>query len=169
VTRQIDLYKVSGTRWTFGDDPVREWVESRLRGDVVNVCAGHHHLDHDSEIVRNDIDESLDADHHVPLTELPDVVDRRFDTVVYDPPWSDYQAGDKYDMPPGKINQTAAHKDALDALCRGDGQIISVAYTAWVMPARLGYTWTDGAAFQPYGRRTAFFGSVDRRVNGKVT
>ena len=168
MTRQIDLYKVRGTRWTFGDDQVRDWAESRLRGDVVNVCAGKHRLDHDGQVVRNDIDEAMEADYHVPLTELPDVLERRFDTVVYDPPWSDYQAQDKYDLPPGKINQTAADKDALDALCRGDGRVISVSYTAWVMPSRLGYDWTDGAAFQPYGRRTAFFGCVDRRVNGKV-
>lgn len=37
---KTELHTVSGSKWTFEDDPVRNWVENRLQGRVLNACAG---------------------------------------------------------------------------------------------------------------------------------
>ncbi|MFB6173241.1 MAG: class I SAM-dependent methyltransferase [Halobacteriales archaeon] len=75
------------TRWTFAPAAVRTWVESRLEGRVLDLFAGGVDLRHDGEVVRNDIDESVDADHHFDAVEVADRFDPdSFDTVVLDPP-----------------------------------------------------------------------------------
>lgn len=163
------VYNVSGTRWTFADEPVFEWVCDRLSGDVINVCSGETHLRHDSDVVRNDIDPQHDADTHMAIVELPDELERQFDTVVYDPPWNEYQAEATYDLPGGVIPQTAEQKDALNALCKPRGKIIGVGYTTHFMPRRLDYKTVDGAVFQPYGRRLPFFAVVEQRINNTIS
>src|SRR6056297_1529565 len=63
-------YTCQPNRWTFQSNKIREWVEERLQGRVLNACAGRTKLVHDGEIVRNDIDEERDADLHVDVCEV---------------------------------------------------------------------------------------------------
>lgn len=42
---------VQPNKWTFQSDKIRRWVEERLRGRVLNACAGKTKLVHDGEAV----------------------------------------------------------------------------------------------------------------------
>jgi len=84
--------------WTFEVPQIREIVEKWLAGEVLNACAGKTKLDHDGPITRNDIDEDRDVDTHVDVREVDEHFDRdRFDTVVYDPPYTAEMAERPYD------------------------------------------------------------------------
>jgi len=84
--------------WTFEVPQIRKLVEMWLAGEVLNACAGKTKLDHDGPIHRNDIDEDGDADSHFDVRELDQHLERhRFDTVVYDPPYTAEMADRHYD------------------------------------------------------------------------
>lgn len=75
------------SRWTFAPEAVRDWVESHLRGRVLDLFAGGTALDHDGEVVRNSTDPDVHADTRFDAREIgahlpPD----SFDTVLLDPP-----------------------------------------------------------------------------------
>lgn len=96
---QVILHRLGArnTRWTFEPDAVREYVESRLAGRVLNVYAGRTELRHDGPAVRVDNDPDLAADHHVDAIEVGELFDpESFDTVVLDPPYSERKAHEKY-------------------------------------------------------------------------
>jgi hypothetical protein len=84
--------------WTFEVPQIRELVESWLAGQVLNACAGKSTLDHDGPIHRNDIDPDRDVDTHHDVRELDDHLGHdRFDTVVFDPPYTAEMAERHYD------------------------------------------------------------------------
>jgi len=155
----LEFHDVSGSRWTFEDDPVREWTRKWCEGRVLNACAGRTRLGYNGEVVRNDIDEDADADTHLDVHDLPDEFGAdAFDTIVFDPPWSGFQSGDKYGG--GDVNWTADIKEGFDQLLRAHGRVIQIGYCASAMPSRLGYERIAVATFAPYGRRKSFVGSV---------
>ncbi|MFA1612088.1 hypothetical protein [Halobellus rubicundus] len=84
--------------WTFEVPQIRELVERWLAGEVLNACAGKTKLDHDGPVLRNDIDRDRDVDTHHDVRELDEHFDHgRFDTVVYDPPYTKEMAERHYD------------------------------------------------------------------------
>lgn len=85
-------------RWTFEYQRAREFVEERLDGRVLNACAGKTKLDHDREIVRNDLNPDRDADYHIDVASIATRFDSQsFDTVVFDPPFDQAQAEEHYE------------------------------------------------------------------------
>lgn len=83
--------------WTFEVPQIRSLVERWLCGDVLNVCAGQVHLDHDGPVHRNDIDEDRDADTHIDARAVDEeFAHGQFDTVVYDPPYTAEMADRHY-------------------------------------------------------------------------
>ena len=158
---QLDLsfHDVSGSRWTFEDDPVREWTLQFCQGRVLNACAGQTSLGYSGEVIRNDLNEDAPADTHLDVHELPrEFGPESFDTIVFDPPWSGFQADDKYQG--GDVNWTRELKEGFDTLLRPRGHIIQLGYSASVMPRDLGYRRISVSVFAPYGRRKAFLGVV---------
>ncbi len=84
--------------WTFETRMVREVVERWLEGRVLNACAGKTELEHDGEIVRNDLNPEMEADMHVDVMEIDEYFDEdSFETVVFDPPFDQSQAEEHYD------------------------------------------------------------------------
>lgn len=157
---QLSFHYVSGSRYTFEDAPPREFAQRWMEGRVLNACAGPTELEHTDEVVRNDIDESVDAATHLDVHELPDEYGpRSFDTIVFDPPWSGFQAGDKYDG--GDVNWTRELREGFDTMLRENGRVIQLGYTATNMPRDLCYEKVAVAVFCPYGRRKDFIGTVD--------
>jgi hypothetical protein len=85
---------------TFKLTPIREWAEAHIAGGgrVLNACAGWEHLTSDSTIVRNDLNESREADLHVDVAELAaHFEESSFDAILFDPPWSCYQSNLRYE------------------------------------------------------------------------
>ena len=85
-------------RWTFETKIVRDVVERCIEGRVLNACAGKTELDHDGEIVRNDLNPDRDADVHHDVCSIDEVFEPcSFDGVVFDPPFDQTQAEEHYD------------------------------------------------------------------------
>lgn len=163
-----ETYHVRGHKWTFEDPTARQWVESRLRGTVVNVCAGATRLTHDGEVITNDIDEDIDTDYSARVRDLPDELGHDVaDTVVYDPPWSVYQSNEEYD---GRmVGKDRIMAEAIDDLVRDGGRVLGFGYQSTVMPADLGFTCREIAVFRLIGRFKDFFGVVDERRDRQLS
>jgi hypothetical protein len=157
----VQLYTIQAQhKWTFESGMVRKWVENRLEGRVLNPCCGPTKLKHSGEVVRNDLDESVNADYHMKARDLPDELGSEvFDTIVFDPPWNVYQANEKYD---GRmVGKSTIMGEALDELLKHGGKVLSFGYIPQVMPREYGYERDELAVFAPHGRRKAFFGVVE--------
>jgi hypothetical protein len=156
---QMEYHTVSGNKWTLEDKPVMEWVRSHIEGRVYNPCCGKTELDGIAEI-RNDIDTSVPADTHLDIHEsLKLQEDKSYTTILFDPPWSGFQSGDKYDG--GEVNWTKDIKEEFNRILKPRGRLIQIGYSTVAMPGRLEYDRTHVAVFQPYGRRKAFYGTLD--------
>jgi len=168
-SEDIDMsyWTVQPNRWTFQSDKIRRWVEQRLNGRVLNACAGKTKLDHDGEIVRNDIDEQRDADLHVDVTEIADHFDRcSFDTIVFDPPFSEYQANKSYE---GRtVGKVALTKRQFHELLKAGGTVIQFGFTTTNMPISLSYEREAVAVFNTLGQMNDYLASVDRKLNGDI-
>lgn len=164
----IDLsyWTVQPDRWTFQSAKIREWVEGWCRGRVLNACAGKTHLELE-DVVRNDIDDGRDADLHVDVCEIADHFEPgSFDTVVYDPPFSQNQANRSYGG--REVGDDALAKRQFHELLRGDGRVIQLGYSTTCMPISLGYTREAVAVFNTLGRMNDYLGTVDRKVNADL-
>lgn len=158
----IDLsyWTIQPNRWTFTNKKVKRWCESQLRGRVLNACAGKTKLAHDHEIVRNDIDEERDADMHVDVCEIADHLEPgSFDTVVYDPPFSHYQANKHYDGQ--QVSKPPVAKREFHELLRPGGRVVQFGFTSTNMPMELGYQRIAVAVFNTLGQMNDILGSVD--------
>ena len=153
--------------WTFEVPQIREIVEEWLSGDVLNACAGKTKLAHDHEIVRNDIDEQRDADLHVDVCAIADHVEpASFDTVVYDPPFSENQANETYDLGGGEAvvaGRDAVAKRQFDELLAPGGRVIQFGYTTTCMPTSLGYDRLEVGVWNTLGRSNDYLSVVDRK------
>jgi len=161
----IDLsyYTVQPNRWTFESSDIRSWVERWLRGRVLNACAGKTKLTHDDEIVRNDINPERDADIHVDVCEIADHFEAAsFDTVVYDPPFSQYQSTRSYDG--RNVGDDGVAKQQFDVLLRPGGRVIQMGYSTTCMPMNLGYPRRAVAVFNTLGRMNDYLGTVDEHA-----
>lgn len=178
------------TKWTFESTPIREWVENRLEGRVLNVCAGETKLEHDNEIVRNDLSPDIDADSHYDAAELSAHYDESsFDFIVFDPPWTLYQANLRYegrhvhstgsnidseidvdklpldlDKDKSQVGHARLAKDGFDYLLREGGRVLQLTYHGTCMPNRLGYEQEERVIFDPIGENKSVIGSIDRKV-----
>jgi hypothetical protein len=159
---ELSYWTVQPDRWTFQSKKIRRWVEERLHGRVLNACAGKTKLAHDHEIVRNDIDEERDADLHVDVCEIADHFDAEsFDTVVYDPPFTQNQASRSYDG--REVGDDALAKRQFDTLLRPGGRVIQFGYTTTCMPMSLPYTRREVAVFNTLGRMNDYLAVVDEK------
>jgi hypothetical protein len=151
VTPSLRYETCASRKWTFEDPNIREWVESRLRGRVLNLCAGKTVLEHPGPVVRNDLDEERDADLHVDAAEIADHVEpSSFDTVVFDPPFSVFQANKTYEGE--TVGYDRRIKEQIDAVLRPGGRVLQFGYTTSAMPSDLGYERDEVVVFNTYGR-----------------
>lgn len=151
-------------RWTFEYKPAREFVESRLSGRVLNACAGKTRLDHDGEIVRNDLNSEMDADLHADVAELADHFEpRSFDTVVFDPPYDDLQAEDKYDSL--RADSVLQAFGQFAELVRPGGVVITFGWNSWGMRSHEVFDREETVLFQRGPVKRDVIASVDRRNN----
>jgi hypothetical protein len=158
---------VQPSKWTFESANIREWTEAQLRGRVLNACAGPTRLDHGHEIVTNDLDESLDVDHHIDATQLSEHFGREFDTVLFDPPFSAYQATTHYGG--RETGYDTAMKREIAAVLRDGGRVIQFGYTTTCMPRSMDFDRQAVAVFNTLGRQNDILGVVDQRMNHEVT
>jgi hypothetical protein len=137
----VKIHKVGGKhpdgtpiaigRWTFETPVVRRVVEDSIGGDVLNACAGKTKLSqaNGQNVVRNDINQERDADHHYDVCEInEDLPADSFDCVVFDPPFDQSQADEHYGgMHAADIGQA---RKALAELVRPSGTIVELGWNS---------------------------------------
>jgi hypothetical protein len=154
-------------RWTFEYRPARKFVQQRLRGRVLNACAGKSELIHDGEIVRNDLNPEIDADHHHDVAELADHFEAgSFDTVVFDPPFDDLQASDKYDSL--RADSVLEAFRQFEQLLRPRGVVITFGWNSWGMTSRPSFQREETVLFQRGPCKRDVIATVDRRTAGQI-
>lgn len=165
----MSYWTVQPNKWTFESPKIREWAESQLSGRVLNICAGPTRLTHPDgeEIVTNDMDETLDVDHHVDATEASEHFGQEFDTVLFDPPFSSYQATTHYGG--RQTGYDTAMKREIHEILRPGGRVVQFGYTTTCMPLALGYDRVAVAVFNTLGRQKDILASVDRKMNADIS
>lgn len=125
-------------KWTFQPPKIRRLVEKELEGRVLNLFAGKTKLKHRGEIVRNDLDESIDADHHFDAMEVDEHFNREeFDTVILDPPYTLRKSREKYQGKyKGKFTKI---KEKVVPLVRPGGKVITFGYSSTGMSKKRGF------------------------------
>ena len=163
----LSYWTVQPNRWTFQSAKIRQWVEERLQGRVLNACAGKTKLTHDHEIVRNDVDEERDADTHHDVRELSEhFAAESFDTIVYDPPFSQNQANTSYELEDGEAvvaGDDAIAKREFDALLAPGGRVVQFGYTTTCMPMAMDYERQEVAVWNTLGRMNDYLSVVDEK------
>jgi hypothetical protein len=189
------------SKWTFEDSTIRHWVESTFEeGEtILNACAGQTELTPPpgGKILRNDISgERPNLDFEMDVAELaghPDLEEGSIDRVVFDPPWSLYQANLRYQknmvsnsktheidltaLPfetPGpdektQIGHSRLAKEGFDWLLSSGGEVVEITFHGTSMPARLGYERKQRVLFDPLGEAKAVIGSVDQKVRRSLS
>lgn len=154
---------------TFESDKIKWWTETLLSDStsVLNPCAGKVELDTPGETLRVDLKEENNADLHIDFRDLLDHVEEEsFDAIVYDPPYSWYQAKHKYNIPleEGEFYYyDEAIKRLFDKLLKPGGIFIQFGYTTEAMPIEFGYKYTALGIFNKLGGQNDYFGVAARK------
>lgn len=156
------------TRWTFEPDAVREWVESRLEGRTLNLFAGRTRLRHDGEVVRNDLDGSIDADYHVDARAAADHFDPgSFDTVVLDPPLPGRWVDGEGPGGPGALRHRQVENGVAE-LVRASGRTITFGRDSSGMGAGRGFETEEICLINHPGAFQDTIAVVERRTGTAV-
>ena len=121
--------------WTFETKMVRDIVLDHIDGRVLNACAGKTHLEdykRGIDVVRNDIDESKDADHHYDVRILDWVLDEdweSFDAVVFDPPFDPGRAAKLYEG--WHANQYIKTRRGLANFVKPGGRVVELGWNSY--------------------------------------
>lgn len=126
--------------WTFQMPKVRQWIESRLEGDVLNLFGGVTKLipPPGGTITYNDLNEEIPADLRndaYDLTKWTSYADK-FDTVIFDPPYTAYQAIKTY----GRKAQLVSHaRDVVEFVLKPGGLVLSLGFNSTGMSQSRGF------------------------------
>lgn len=162
--RDTDGSPLMLSRWTFQYAPARSFVEKRLEGRVLNACAGQTALNHDGEIVRNDLNPDRDADTQHDVSEIADHFPvEAFDTVVFDPPFDEKQAETKYDGLHASDVYSALTQ--FNELVRPGGLTICFGWNSWGMRSFGAFERVETVLFQRGPIHRDYIATVDRRTS----
>lgn len=127
-------------RYTFEAPKIREWLEKRAKGKVLNLFAGKTNLNLDE--VRNDLDNSMVADYHKDAYEFVKGWNKgKFDTIILDPPYSYRKSMEKYNG-----NYTSRFnliKNEIPRILADNGIVITFGYHSTFMGKKRGFKLLD--------------------------
>lgn len=154
------------SRWTFQYTPARRFVEKRLRGRVLNACAGKTELNHDGETVRNDLNPEIEADYHLDVVDLADHFEPQSFDVVFDPPFDQKQAETKYDG----LHATDVYGalENFEELVAPGGAVICFGWNSWGMRSFGAFERVETVLFQRGPIHRDVIGTVDRRTSASL-
>jgi hypothetical protein len=150
-------------RYTFQMPKIRTWIEERLEGEVLNLFGGVVRLPHS---VHNDLNPDLlhEGDLQKDACDLSQWMDLgdRFDTVVFDPPFSDFQAVVSYGI---KRQQRVSHaRDVVEHVLRPGGRVISLGFNSTGMSNSRGFRKDSLALVNCGGSHNDFILLSERQV-----
>lgn len=122
---KLTLIKTNLRRYTFESPKIKQWVENRSSGLVLNLFAGKTKLNLDE--IRNDADKNMLADYHKDAYDFVcEYKGEKFDTIIADPPYSSRKSMEMY-----KGNYTSKFKliaDEIPFILKNGGKVISFGY-----------------------------------------
>ena len=125
-------------RYTFEQPKLKLWVEQHCHGTVLNLFAGKVKLNVNE--IRNDMDINMEADYHADAHQLvEDFIrcQRKFDTIVLDPPYSLRKSREKYE---GRIIGCFTKiKNVIGQILSPNGRIITLGYSSTGMSRSRGF------------------------------
>lgn len=143
VTKPVQIERIfeMPRAWTFQMPKLRAWVESRIEGDTLNLFGGVTQLSHPSGgmIWYNDINPDISSHFNRDACDLTQWQDSKmtYQTVIFDPPYSDFQAVKTYGI---KKAQKVTHaRDVVEYILRPGGRVISLGFNSTGMGASRGY------------------------------
>jgi tRNA G10 N-methylase Trm11 len=139
-----------------------------LVGRVLNACAGQTILNHEDEIIRNDLNPEMNADtHHDVASIATHFPSESFDTVVFDPPFDDLQAADKYDSL--RADNVLQAFQQFEQLVRPGGVVITFGWNSWGMGSCATFEREETVLFQRGPVKRDVIATVDRRTEHSLT
>jgi hypothetical protein len=116
---------------------LKAWVEERIEGHTLNLFGGVTRLAGD--VVYNDLNSDLDADIRKDAYDLCQWADLggRFDTVVFDPPYTAFQAVKTYGRK--KAQEVTHARDVVEYVLRPGGRVISLGFNSTGMSHSRGF------------------------------
>ena len=155
------------SRWTFDYAAARDIVREEMQGRVLNACAGKTQLDHDAEIVRNDLNPERDADMHVDVCEIGEHVEpQSFDTVLFDPPFDEKQAETKYDGM--HAMDVYAALEQFNEIVRPGGKVVCFGWNSWGMRSFPAFERSRTTLLQRGPIHRDVIVTVDVRTSGQI-
>lgn len=122
-------------KYTFSIRPIREWVESRCQGKVLNLFAGKTKLNCNE--VRNDVDATMLADTHKDALDFVLSCKDKFDTILLDPPYAYRKSMEMYNG--HKASRFNEVKDNLHKILNKNGKVITFGYQSVSMGKTRGF------------------------------
>jgi hypothetical protein len=123
-------------KYTFENRRIREWVEMKVEGRVLNLFAGKTLLN--CREVRNDLREEMPADHHMDALEFVKTWQGdSFGTIILDPPYAYRKSMEMYDgAVSSPFNQI---KNVIPNILTLEGIVITFGYHSNVMGEKRGF------------------------------
>ena len=158
---KLTLINTNLSRYTFDSKKIKEWVESRASGKVLNLFAGRNQLKLDE--LRNDVDANMIADHHKDAVDFVREWDGyNFDTIILDPPYAYRKAMEMYNG-----NYSSRFKQLADEIPRilnDDGSVISFGYHSTFMGKKRDYELKELCVFAHGGSQHCTIGIVESEI-----
>lgn len=127
---KLTLIRTNLRRYTFESPKIKEWVEKRSKGKVLNLFSGKTKLNLDE--VRNDLDKEMVADYNKDALDFVlEWKGEKFDTIILDPPYSYRKSIEMY-----KGNLNSRFKliaDEIPRILNEDGVVVSFGYHSTFM------------------------------------
>lgn len=122
-------------KYTFSVRPIRDWVEDRCKGKVLNLFAGPTKLNLDE--VRVDSNETMLADYYMDAYDFIKMTTLTFDTILLDPPYAYRKSMEMYNgHKASKFNKV---KDFIYDKLNKNGQVITFGYHSVSMGKKRGF------------------------------
>ena len=123
-------------RYTFEQPKLKLWVEKGCKGKVLNLFAGKVKLSVDEYRVDIDMDMPVDC-HSDAFLFVSQWKDKKFDTIILDPPYNIRKAREKYgERWIGKLTKI---KNILPQILNPNGRVISLGYDTVGMSKSRGF------------------------------
>ena len=152
-------------KWTFEQPKLKEWIERRCNGKVLNLFAGKTKLKVDEFRVdaSNEFSPNIVSDGYdfVKNTKM------KFDTIILDPPYNLRKSREKYD---GKyIGSFTKIKNILKNILNDGGKIITLGYDSVGMGVGRGFEKIDICLICHNGDHNDTICTVETKIQNTIS
>jgi len=157
---QLTLINSNLRRYTFESPKIKNWVESRSHGSVLNLFAGKTKLSLSE--VRNDLYKETLAEYHMDAFEfVSNWEGKDFDTIILDPPYSYRKSMEMYN---GKqCSRFKLIADYITHILAPHGVVISFGYHSTFMGRVRAFALKELCVFAHGGAQHCTIGIVEQR------